>query len=139
MLAYLASGPITTPKNLWWLQVTAQTRSAQRKGRCDNDGWQSAGGSFSCQSFLRPQDSDGCTKTRSRAVPSAHVSERHARRAPQTFPGGRAASLMQCQDAGEKIQLKGKIRRTLVFDAFPRQPQLGFVQERSSFANIFIA
>jgi hypothetical protein len=49
------------------------------------------------------------------------------------------ASLMQCQDAGEKIQLKGRIRRTLVLDAFPRQPQLGFVQERSSFANIFIA
>jgi hypothetical protein len=43
------------------------------------------------------------------------------------------------QVAGESIQLNGRIRRSLVLDAFPRQPQLGFVQESSSFPNIFIA
>ena len=43
------------------------------------------------------------------------------------------------QSAAEVIQLNGRIRRSRVRRAFPRQPQFGLVQERSSFPNIFIA
>ena len=41
--------------------------------------------------------------------------------------------------AGESIHVKGRIRSSFVLDAFPCQPQLGFVQARSSFPNIFMA
>lgn len=43
------------------------------------------------------------------------------------------------QSAGEKIQLKGKIRRILALDAFPRQPQCGLAQEITSPPNSSIA
>lgn len=43
------------------------------------------------------------------------------------------------QIAADRIQLKGKIRRSFVFDAFPCQPQFGFVQKTSSAPNISIA
>ena len=43
------------------------------------------------------------------------------------------------QSAGEKIQLKGRIRRSLALDAFPRQPQCGLGQEICSPPNSSIA
>jgi len=43
------------------------------------------------------------------------------------------------QFTGEKIQSKGKIRSSLVFDAFPCHPHRGFSQETSSSPKIFIA
>lgn len=43
------------------------------------------------------------------------------------------------QAAGENIQLKVRIRSSLVLDTFPCQPQSGFVQEISSSPNISIA
>src|SRR3984893_18855999 len=46
------------------------------------------------------------------------------------------ATLLQ---AGENTQWKGSIRRSLVLEPFPRQPQFGFTQAISSLANIFIA
>ena len=43
------------------------------------------------------------------------------------------------QFAGEKIQSKGRIRSSLVFDTFPCQPHLGLSQAISSSPKIFIA
>jgi hypothetical protein len=43
------------------------------------------------------------------------------------------------QFTGEKIQSNGKMRSSLVFEALPCQPHLGFSQETSSFPKIFIA
>jgi hypothetical protein len=43
------------------------------------------------------------------------------------------------QFAGEKIQSKGRMRRSLVFDTFPCQPHLGLSQVISSSPKIFIA
>lgn len=43
------------------------------------------------------------------------------------------------QVAGDSIQLNRRIRRSFVLEALPCQPQLGLVQARSSFPNIFIA
>jgi len=45
----------------------------------------------------------------------------------------------RAQFTGEKIQSKGKIRRSLVFDTFPCQPHRGFSQAISSSPKIFIA
>ena len=43
------------------------------------------------------------------------------------------------QFTGEKIQSKGRIRKSLVFDTFPCQPHLGLSQAISSSPKIFIA
>lgn len=43
------------------------------------------------------------------------------------------------QVAGENIQLNGRIRTSLVLDAFPCQPQLALRQDNSSSPNNFIA
>ena len=43
------------------------------------------------------------------------------------------------QFTGEKIQSKGRIRRSRVFEAFPCQPHRGFSQAISSRPKIFIA
>jgi len=43
------------------------------------------------------------------------------------------------QFAGEKIQSKGRIRRSLVFDTFPCQPHRGLSQAISSSPKIFMA
>jgi hypothetical protein len=43
------------------------------------------------------------------------------------------------QFTGEKIQSKGRIRRSLAFDTFPCQPHRGLSQTISSLAKIFIA
>jgi hypothetical protein len=43
------------------------------------------------------------------------------------------------QIAGDNTQLKGRIRRSRVLDAFPCQPQLGLVQDRFSSPNSSIA
>jgi hypothetical protein len=43
------------------------------------------------------------------------------------------------QFAGEKIQSKGRIRSSLVFDTFPCQPHRGLSQVISSSPKIFIA
>ena len=43
------------------------------------------------------------------------------------------------QSAGEKTQLKGRIRRSLALDAFPRQPHCGLAQEIFSPPNSSIA
>jgi hypothetical protein len=56
---------------------------------------------------------------------------------------GTAAFLLLAQNgvqvAGENIQLKGMIRRSLVLEILPRQPQFALVQEISSFPNIAMA
>lgn len=44
-----------------------------------------------------------------------------------------------CQLVADTIQSKGRIRRILVFEAFPCQPHFGLSQEISSSPNIFIA
>ncbi len=51
--------------------------------------------------------------------------ERHARGFPQV--------------TGASIQLKGRIRRSFAFDAFPCQPQLAYGHDSSSSPNSFIA
>jgi hypothetical protein len=43
------------------------------------------------------------------------------------------------QRAGEKIQSKGKIRRSLVFDTLPLQPHRGLSQVKCSSPKIFMA
>ena len=45
----------------------------------------------------------------------------------------------RCYVAGARIQSKGKMRRSLVLEALPCQPQAGFVQAISSLPNIFMA
>ena len=45
----------------------------------------------------------------------------------------------QTQVAGENIQLNGRIRRSLAFEALPRQPQSGWAQDICSFPKISLA
>jgi hypothetical protein len=62
---------------------------------------------------------------------------------PNNIPGWEYFCMVQdearAQFTGEKIQSKGKIRRSLVFDTFPCQPHRGFSQAISSSPKIFIA
>jgi hypothetical protein len=58
---------------------------------------------------------------------------------PGGSPGGLPSAVFSAQSAGEKIQLKGKIRLILALDAFPRQPQCGLAQESTSPPNSSIA
>jgi len=53
------------------------------------------------------------------------------------FAAGKAAVFLEIQAAGEQIQLKGTIRRSLIRDAFPRHRHSG--HWISSPANIFLA
>jgi hypothetical protein len=50
-----------------------------------------------------------------------------------------AARAFSHQFAGEKIQSNGIIRRSLVFDALPRQPHRGLSQVISSSPKTFMA
>ena len=59
---------------------------------------------------------------------------RHAQRSPRW--GEKRGKI---QFTGEKIQSKGKIRRSLVLDTLPCQPHLGLSQTISSSPKIFIA
>jgi hypothetical protein len=66
-------------------------------------------------------------------------SQRHSNMLAPSHPSNIRGREGLAQFAGEKIQSKGKIRRSLVFDTFPCQPHRGFSQAISSSPKIFMA